>query len=140
MCSLVIKASNNKAEYKVLLAILPAAKYVGVIRIIIHSNSQLLTRQLEGMWKMINDRLCKYIEAYERMKAKFQEVILQNIPREENKKADELARMTNAFTHWVEEGMVVRVKLTTQINRPLTPKLNQSEEVDWREVTIAFLK
>lgn len=74
------------------------------------------------------------------MKAKFQDVILQKIPQEENRKANELARMANAYAHWVEEDTVAHIELIAQINQPLILELNQGEEHDWREVIVAFLK
>lgn len=105
------KHSNNEAKCKALLAGLRAAKYVGVVMVIVHSDCHLVARQLEGKYEVINNWLCRYIKAYERMKIEFQEMILQKVPREENKKVNELARMTGALTNLVEEDMVVRVEL-----------------------------
>lgn len=55
---------------------------MGAIKVIIHSNSQLAARQLEGMYEVKNDRLHKYTQIYERMKVEFQEAVLQNMPWE----------------------------------------------------------
>lgn len=74
-----------------LLVSLWVAKYEGTIKVIIHSDSQLTAHQLEGMYEVKYNQLCKYIEAYEKIKAEFQEVVLQKIPHKENRKADELA-------------------------------------------------
>lgn len=80
-----------KAKYETLLVGLCVAKYVGVIKIIIHLDSHLAAHELKEMYKVKNDWLRKYTKTYERMKAKFQEMVLQEIPREENKKVNKLA-------------------------------------------------
>ena len=38
------RATNNEAEYEALLAGLPAARHVGAARVIIYSDSQLVTQ------------------------------------------------------------------------------------------------
>lgn len=73
---LYLKASNNEAKYEALLVGLQAAKYVGSVMIIMYSNSQLITWQLEGTYEVKNDRMRKYTKVYKKLKAKFQEVIL----------------------------------------------------------------
>lgn len=52
------------------------------------------------------------------------------MPREKNKKFDELAQMVSAITHWVEEDIVTRVKLIAQVNQILAPNPNLNEEVN----------
>lgn len=95
---LYFKAFNNEVEYEALLASLQVAKYVGEVIMIIHLDSQLATQQLERTYEVKNDWLRKYIEAYEKIKVEFQEIVLQKILKEENKKADELTLMTSAIT------------------------------------------
>lgn len=46
------KASNNETEYEALLADLQAAKIVGATQVIIHSNSQLVARQIDGSYEV----------------------------------------------------------------------------------------
>lgn len=57
---LSFKVSNNEVEYETLLVGLQATKYIGVVMVVIHSNSQLVACQLKGMYEVKNDRLCKY--------------------------------------------------------------------------------
>lgn len=64
-------------------------KHVGATKLIIHSDSQLVA-QLVGIYEIKNDWLHKYTQAYEKLKIEFQEVILQKVPREENRKGNEL--------------------------------------------------
>lgn len=57
---LYFKASKNESEYEVLLADQWATKYIGVIKIIVYSDSQLVARQLKGTYEIKSNQLCKY--------------------------------------------------------------------------------
>ncbi|XP_074556553.1 uncharacterized protein LOC141812460 [Curcuma longa] len=133
---LSFKASNNEAEYEAALAGLQAAKRVGAARVQLYSDSQLVSQQVEGNYEVKNDRLRRYAEAFAKMKAEFKEVLLQKIPRAENVKADELARMASSMTEWVEEGPLVQVALMAQIDQ--APSETAAD--DWRTPILAFLQ
>lgn len=45
--------------------------------------------------------MMKYVEAFERIKAHFQEVQIHQIPREENRRADELAQLASSLIEWI---------------------------------------
>ncbi|XP_042416022.1 uncharacterized protein LOC122005152 [Zingiber officinale] len=94
------RATNNEAEYEALLAGLQAARHVGAVRVIIYSDSQLVTQQVTGNFIINGDKLQMYQEAYEKMKAEFAEVTVTKIPRAENQRADELAKMAKATMDW----------------------------------------
>ena len=66
------RATNNEAEYKALIAGLQAAQHVGASRVYIYSDSQLAAQQLSGNFKINNDRLRLYAEAFDKLKAQFQ--------------------------------------------------------------------
>lgn len=106
------------------------AKFLGAIKVIVYLDSQIAAQQLEGIYEVKNDRLHKYAKSYEKMKAEFQKVVLQKIPREENKKTDELARMASPITQWEKEDIIIRFELISQINQIPSPGLNLNEEVD----------
>lgn len=71
---------------------------MGAIDFIIHSDSQLAAQQLVGAYETKNDRLYRYTQAYVKLKIEFREVVLQKVPREENRKVDELAWMTSTLS------------------------------------------
>ncbi|XP_042415198.1 uncharacterized protein LOC122004365 [Zingiber officinale] len=91
-------ATNNEVEYEALLAGLQAARHVGAIRVLIHSDSQLAAQQLMGTFEISNTHLKLYVEAFKKLKANFQEVTIQKIPRAENQSADELAKLASSLS------------------------------------------
>ena len=95
------RATNNEAEYEALLAGLQAARHVGTSRVVIYSDSQLVTQQVTRHFEANNEKMQVYKEAYEKMRKDFKEVTVTKIPRSENERADELAKMASSLTTWV---------------------------------------
>ncbi|XP_042401092.1 uncharacterized protein LOC121991137 [Zingiber officinale] len=119
------RATNNEAEYEALLVGLQAARHVGAARVIIYSDSQLVTQQVAGNFGINSDKLQVYREAYEKMKEEFKEVTVNKIPRAKNSRADELAKMASSLTTWVLDKSIAHTFLIAQIdlqnNRGILP-------------------
>ena len=86
------EGTNNEAEYCALIAVLDAAIEAGVQDLVVHGDSQLVIRQVNGEW-LINAKplvpLCKTVLE---LKAQIPNVRLNWIPREENDEADALSK------------------------------------------------
>jgi len=84
--------TNNFAEYCALLAALELARKHGWRELRIRSDSQLLVRQVEGSYKVKNDKL-RTLHRRARQLIRFLRVFrIEHVDREENKVADKLAR------------------------------------------------
>ncbi len=83
-------ATNNVAEYQALLAGLELALDRGVQRLTILMDSELVVRQLNGVYK-VKDRNLQplFAEALRRI-GEIPDVDIRHIPREENGEADRL--------------------------------------------------
>ena len=85
-------ATNNVAEYTALLKCLQLASAVQCNELIVHSDSELMVRQLNGVYK-IRDRALK--QFYQRIQDLLRNASytaqFKYIVREENSEADELA-------------------------------------------------
>ncbi|XP_042465843.1 uncharacterized protein LOC122048323 [Zingiber officinale] len=130
------RATNNEAEYEALLAGLQAAWHVGVARVIIYSDSQLVTQQITDNFAINCDKLKMYREAYEKMKVEFAEVSVIKIPRSENERADELAKMASSLTTWVLDRSTAQTFLIAQIDF----QNNAGATIDWRAPVISYLR
>lgn len=85
-------ATNNIAEYTALLKGIEEAKRHGVTALDIYTDSELLTRQIKGLYKVKSENL---IELYKRAALLLKGLKSYNIihiPREKNKEADLLAK------------------------------------------------
>lgn len=88
------KTTNNIAEYTALIVCLNKAKDIGCTNITIHSDSELLVRQMNGEYRVRNEGLKELFKRVQRIlqstKGKFIYEI-KHIKREQNRKADLLA-------------------------------------------------
>ena len=86
------QATNNIAEYTALIACLKLAQKRGCKNLIIHSDSELLVRQMEGTYKVKEPRLKKFVEqAHALIGSADFECKFRHITRDHNKDADRLA-------------------------------------------------
>lgn len=91
--------TNNEAEYKAVVFALKKIKQLigkekaGEAAVEIHADSELLCRQLNGQYKIMEEKIQKLFLEVWNLKLDFGEVTFKHVPREENKDAD---RMVNA--------------------------------------------
>ena len=86
------RATNNVAEYTALLALLHRLKQIPCTRLIVHSDSELMVRQLNGEYRVKDATLKKYHEKVQKLIRNAPCAIeLKHIPRGENADADRLA-------------------------------------------------
>ncbi len=85
------EATNNVAEYKGLLAALEYALRNHYLRVHVLTDSELLSRQLEGVYKVKNPTLKILHEQAERMIARLESFSIEHVRRERNQEADRLA-------------------------------------------------
>jgi ribonuclease HI len=86
------KATNNIAEYTALIVLLKKMRDVQCTRLVVQSDSELLVRQVNGVYKVKDPGLKLKFEEVQRLRAAAQFALeLRYVPREENAEADRLA-------------------------------------------------
>ena len=83
--------TNNEAEYWALLLGLREAKRLGGESIYIFTDSELIERQVKGVYRVKNLKLKGLHEMVTQNLKGFSSFNIQSIPREENQEADRLA-------------------------------------------------
>jgi ribonuclease HI len=84
-------ATNNVAEYEGLLMGLEALVKSGKKRIVVQSDSQLLVRQLNGEYRVKDEKLKILFQRAISLLHRFESYRILHVPREENQLADRLA-------------------------------------------------
>ena len=84
-------ATNNVAEYTALIYGVQEALIDKYENITINSDSELLTRQLRGEYKVKNENLKPFYEQFLHLSRGFNKIDVVGIHREQNKLADNLA-------------------------------------------------
>jgi ribonuclease HI len=85
------EATNNVAEYQALLAALEYALRNHYLRIRVRTDSELLARQIEGVYKVKSPGLKPLEQRAQQMIARLESFSIEHVPREENHEADRLA-------------------------------------------------
>jgi ribonuclease HI len=88
------KTTNNIAEYTALQTCLKKATTLKCTELVVHSDSELMVKQLNGAYKVKDAGIKKEFETVRQLlqAAAFQFTI-NHVPREKNKEADKLANL-----------------------------------------------
>lgn len=84
-------ATNNVAEYSALIYAMQEALIDRYDDVKIKSDSELLTKQLTGEYKVKNDNLRPYYDMFQHIAKGFNKIEITSIGRESNQAADKLA-------------------------------------------------
>jgi ribonuclease HI len=85
------RATNNVAEYQALLHALRYAIGRGVRRVRIFSDSELVVRQMDGVYRVKHPGMVPLHREARALMARFDEARLSHVRREQNREADRLA-------------------------------------------------
>jgi acyl dehydratase/ribonuclease HI len=85
------RTTNNVAEYYALIAALDYAAASGIRRLRVYSDSQLIVNQIKGLYKVKHPDLRPLHERAKKQAAGLESFIIQYVPREQNRDADNLA-------------------------------------------------
>jgi len=85
--------TNNVAEYLALKLTLERALELGINNVEIFMDSKLVVEQIQGRWKIKNERLREINDEIKLILTQFQIISFKHIPRNLNKMADQLANM-----------------------------------------------
>jgi ribonuclease HI len=85
------ETTNNVAEYRALLLGLQKARDLGVRRLRVFADSELLVRQLNGSYRVKAAHLLPLWQAAQQELRQFKTYAVSHVPREANSRADQLA-------------------------------------------------
>jgi ribonuclease HI len=85
------ETTNNVAEYRALLLGLKLARDLGVKRLQVFADSELLVRQLNGSYRVKAAHLLPLWQTAQKELTRFKTYAVSHVPREENSRADRLA-------------------------------------------------
>jgi len=85
-------ATNNVAEYTALIEGLKIALDKGYKRVKVYSDSELVVKQLKGIYRVKDEGLSKLYKHVKELEKRFEKIEIVHINRENNKQADRLAK------------------------------------------------
>ncbi|XP_020216847.1 uncharacterized protein LOC109800479 [Cajanus cajan] len=90
------RASNNQAEYEALLAGMRLATEMGVKKVICWTDSKIMTEQVNDNFQVKDPNLLQYYHLFQKHRDDFIEVQVRHVPRCNNERADQLARLASS--------------------------------------------
>jgi ribonuclease HI len=90
ICRGLGRATNNQAEYTAVIAGLEKAVSLGAKQVVLKSDSELVVKQLMGLYKVKNADLRVLYQKVIALTGRLEKFTAVNIPREQNKQADAL--------------------------------------------------
>nr|ABB47110.1 retrotransposon protein, putative, Ty3-gypsy subclass [Oryza sativa Japonica Group] len=136
-------ASHNVVEYEALLHGLRIAISLGIRRLIVCGDSQLVVNQVMKEWSCLDDNMTAYRQEVRKLEDKFDGLELTHVLLHNNKAADRLANFgskreaapSDIFVEHLYEPTVPKKEI---IEATDTQDVNMIE-ADWREPLIRFL-
>ncbi|XP_075636720.1 uncharacterized protein LOC142608954 [Castanea sativa] len=127
--------TNNKVEYEAILKWLELAKSLGAESIVVQGDTQLIMGQVNGTCEAKEERMKKYLNKVKRLVKKFKEASFLQVLREENMKADALAKAASANGSMDEYD---KVQYMPNIDLPDVKQIE--EEKNWITPIVAYLR
>lgn len=131
-------ATNNEAEYEVLIRSLEMAIAMGVRRLQLHTDSQLIACQVSSEYEARDDRMTAYQNIIGNLLEKFEQVYVKLISRSENLQANSLARLatTEGLTNMTEVTITKLTLPSTSYSLVVTLDPMDVDEDDWMALII----
>ncbi|GJR71068.1 reverse transcriptase domain-containing protein [Tanacetum coccineum] len=137
---LTFASTNNEAEYEALLAGLRIARRMNVLWIEVKVDSKLVASQVNGAYEASKGSMIKYLAKAKEYISEFKTFSIENIPREDNQKADVLSKLaTVPFNHLTKEILVeVLNERSTEVQEVQT--IVEEEGENWMTPIIKYLE
>ena len=97
------ETTNNVAEYTALIKALEAARKLGADQVTIYSDSELMVRQLSGVYKVKSEAIRPLFEHVNDLRSQFDSCLVRHILREKNEEADRIVNQALDARRNVEE-------------------------------------
>jgi len=97
------ETTNNIAEYTALCRVLEAARKIGVKKLTVLSDSQLLVKQITGSYKVKSSQIKPLFDQAVNLIKQFESFYISFIPRQQNQQADSLVNKALNLGRDVEE-------------------------------------
>ena len=86
------EATNNEAEYRAMLKGITLLQKYEPEKVFIFADSELVVKQINGEYRVKNDRMKKLYGKVMNALQQFPHWAVEHIPREQNKRADQLSK------------------------------------------------
>ncbi|XP_015952451.1 uncharacterized protein LOC107476997 [Arachis duranensis] len=138
-----IPASNNQAEYEALIAMLKLAEKVGATKVVLFSDSQVVTSQINGEYQAKDPNMKRYLDKTLEYLRRFLETEVKHITRDLNSRANTLSKLAST-----KPGGNNRSLIQETLQEPSVTKIEAKQDVlevsglelEWMTPFIKYIK
>ncbi|KAK4390191.1 hypothetical protein Sango_2082400 [Sesamum angolense] len=105
-----------------------------------HSDSQLFVNQIRGDYEAEGDRMIKYLANIQTLKIKFDEFIIEQIPRSRNEEVDQLARLASSLTPLKSQCITLLSQGRPEVEAIREEVLTGTISSSWKDELETYLK
>ncbi|KAL2238352.1 UNVERIFIED_CONTAM: Transposon Ty3-G Gag-Pol polyprotein [Sesamum indicum] len=135
---LSFQATNNEAEYEALILGLELAHEAGARNLEVYTDSQLVAMQVEGRYEAKERTMVLYLQKTKAWMERFEKCTVQQIPRDENDRADSLSKFGALLTGVKSRSITVMIKEKPAIVETLDIKAVE-QPCTWKDELMMFL-
>ncbi|KAI3457318.1 hypothetical protein Pfo_013981 [Paulownia fortunei] len=149
--TLIQNCSNNVAEYQALILGLEMAVDIKQLHLKVYGDSKLVINQLLGLYEVKKPELLPYFNYARRLIGWLRDIVIEHIPRTDNKQADALANLASILA--MPEGEARVPICRSWVVPPIFEDENcdedeenhvvevfEVEKEDWRQPLVDYLK
>jgi ribonuclease HI len=135
------RMTNNQAEYLGLVRALEHALLLGAHhRLLIHSDSELMVKQMSGEYRVKNEELRGYYEQAQKLRARFPSVLIRHVRRAQNSHADRLCNEALDGRRSPQHEPALRAELGPRPSEPAAAAPPKSETSSLHSKAVACLR
>ncbi|KAL2248305.1 UNVERIFIED_CONTAM: Transposon Ty3-G Gag-Pol polyprotein [Sesamum indicum] len=135
---LSFQATNNEAEYEALILGLELAHEVGARNLEVYTDSQLVAMQVEGRYEAKERTMTLYLKKTKSWMERFEKCTVQQIPREENDRADSLSKFGALLSGVKSRSITIMIKEKPAIFETIDIKAVK-QPCTWKDELMTFL-
>jgi ribonuclease HI len=140
-------ATNNIAEYEGLVTRLRLAKYLGIRRLLIWGDSQLVAKQVQKEYGCGDDKMANYLAEVRRMEKFLDGFEVRYVPRLDNHDTDHLALIASSrapipsdvIIEKLTKPSIKTVETLRETDLMIIDGSEQQPEIDWMSPIKAYL-
>jgi ribonuclease HI len=140
-------ATNNTTEYEGSVTGLRLAKELGIQRLLIRGDSQLMAKQVQKEYDCNDDKMADYLAEVRRIEKFFDGFEVRYVPRLDNRDADHLAWIassrapipSNVIVKKLTKPSIKSVETLRETNLMIIDGAEQQPEIDWMSPIKAYL-
>ncbi|GKA97965.1 reverse transcriptase domain-containing protein [Tanacetum coccineum] len=133
-------ASNNEAEYEVLIAGLRIAAQMGVRNVHVSVDSKLVANQVLRAYVAKEENMIEYLEKVKILVSGFTNFSISQVPRSKNKKVDALSKIASTNFAHLSKQVLVEILRENSIQEKEVTTVVEEDGLTWMTPIIEYLK